>query len=65
MEEYHLNNGKAVIVLGEGRLINLAAAEGHPARIRQVNVIGLEREGFSKEQVDNIKQAFRMLFRSD
>ncbi|MBM4054779.1 MAG: acyl-ACP--UDP-N-acetylglucosamine O-acyltransferase [Planctomycetes bacterium] len=39
--------------------------EGHPAKIRQVNVIGLEREGFSKEQIDKIKESFRALFRSD
>lgn len=39
--------------------------EGHPAKIRQVNVIGLEREGFSKEQVDEIEKAFRALFRSE
>ncbi len=29
-QEYKLQNGKSVFVLGEGRLINLAAAEGHP-----------------------------------
>jgi UDP-N-acetylglucosamine acyltransferase len=39
--------------------------EGHPAKIRQVNVIGLEREGFSKEQVADIQKAFRTLFRSE
>ncbi len=38
--------------------------EGHPAKIRQVNVVGLEREGFSGEQIDEIKQAFLKLFRS-
>ena len=32
--------------------------EGHPAKIRQVNVVGLEREGFSKEQIDEIKRHF-------
>jgi adenosylhomocysteinase len=37
LEEYHLNNGKAVIVLGEGRLINLAAAEGHPASVMDMS----------------------------
>jgi adenosylhomocysteinase len=31
VEEYRLQSGKSVFVLGEGRLINLAAAEGHPA----------------------------------
>ena len=39
--------------------------EGHPAKIRQVNVVGLEREGFSKEQIEEIKNAFRLIFRSD
>lgn len=39
--------------------------EGHPARIRQVNVVGLEREGFSREQIEDIKKAFKLLFRTD
>ena len=37
LQEYHLNNAKAVIVLGEGRLINLAAAEGHPASVMDMS----------------------------
>uniref|UniRef100_B8HYQ8 Adenosylhomocysteinase n=1 Tax=Cyanothece sp. (strain PCC 7425 / ATCC 29141) TaxID=395961 RepID=B8HYQ8_CYAP4 len=36
-QEYHLQNGKSVIVLGEGRLINLAAAEGHPASVMDMS----------------------------
>jgi adenosylhomocysteinase len=36
-EEYHLKSGKSVIVLGEGRLINLAAAEGHPASVMDMS----------------------------
>lgn len=36
-EQYILNNGKSVIVLGEGRLINLAAAEGHPAAVMDMS----------------------------
>ncbi len=39
--------------------------EGHPARIRQINVVGLEREGFSREQLEDIKRAFKLLFRTD
>jgi adenosylhomocysteinase len=31
VEEYTLQGGKRIFILGEGRLINLAAAEGHPA----------------------------------
>lgn len=38
VEEYISNNGgKSVIVLGEGRLINLAAAEGHPASVMDMS----------------------------
>lgn len=36
-EEYHLKTGKSVIVLGEGRLVNLAAAEGHPASVMDMS----------------------------
>lgn len=37
VEEYKGKNGKSVIVLGEGRLINLAAAEGHPASVMDMS----------------------------
>ena len=37
VEEYIGKNGKSVIVLGEGRLINLAAAEGHPASVMDMS----------------------------
>jgi adenosylhomocysteinase len=37
VEEYKLNSGNRVIVLGEGRLINLAAAEGHPASVMDMS----------------------------
>jgi len=33
MDEFTLNNGKVVFILGEARLINLAAGEGHPSSI--------------------------------
>ncbi|MDH6058028.1 adenosylhomocysteinase [Umezakia ovalisporum] len=36
-EEYLLNSGKSVIVLGEGRLVNLAAAEGHPSAVMDMS----------------------------
>ncbi|AFY34947.1 adenosylhomocysteinase [Calothrix sp. PCC 7507] len=36
-EEYKLQNGKSVIVLGQGRLINLAAAEGHPSAVMDMS----------------------------
>ncbi|MGK7909331.1 MAG: adenosylhomocysteinase [Synechococcus sp.] len=36
-QEYRLSNDKSVIVLGEGRLINLVAAEGHPASVMDMS----------------------------
>ncbi len=36
VEEYTVN-GKSIFVLGEGRLINLAAAEGHPASVMDMS----------------------------
>jgi adenosylhomocysteinase len=37
VEEYTLRGGKKVIVLGEGRLINLASAEGHPSSVMDMS----------------------------
>jgi len=37
MEQFALPNGNRVMVLGEGRLINLAAAEGHPASVMDMS----------------------------
>ena len=37
VEEYRLGDGRTVCLLGEGRLINLAAAEGHPAAVMDMS----------------------------
>ncbi|AKJ07582.1 adenosylhomocysteinase [Archangium gephyra] len=37
VEEFTLKNGKRIIVLGEGRLINLASAEGHPSSVMDMS----------------------------
>ncbi|MBM3254385.1 MAG: adenosylhomocysteinase [Candidatus Omnitrophica bacterium] len=37
MEEYTLKSGKRIYLLGEGRLINLASAEGHPASVMDMS----------------------------
>ncbi len=37
IEEYTLKNNKKIYVLGEGRLINLAAAEGHPSAVMDMS----------------------------
>ncbi|MGQ0792968.1 MAG: adenosylhomocysteinase [Deltaproteobacteria bacterium] len=37
VEEFILKDGKAINVLGEGRLINLASAEGHPSSVMDMS----------------------------
>jgi len=36
-QEYSLPDGRSVIVIGEGRLVNLAAAEGHPSAVMDMS----------------------------
>jgi adenosylhomocysteinase len=37
VEEYQLKDGRRIYLLGEGRLINLASAEGHPASVMDMS----------------------------
>jgi len=37
VEEYAMRDGRKIYLLGEGRLINLAAAEGHPASVMDMS----------------------------
>jgi adenosylhomocysteinase len=37
VDEYKLRDGRRIHLLGEGRLINLAAAEGHPAMVMDMS----------------------------
>jgi len=37
VDEYTLADGRHIFLLGEGRLINLAAAEGHPASVMDMS----------------------------
>jgi adenosylhomocysteinase len=37
VDEYKLRNGNRIYVLGQGRLVNLAAAEGHPASVMDMS----------------------------
>lgn len=37
VETYYLKNGRQVRLLAEGRLVNLAAAEGHPAAVMEMS----------------------------
>ncbi len=37
VQEYTLKSGRRIYLLGEGRLVNLAAAEGHPAQVMDMS----------------------------
>jgi len=57
VEEYNLKNGRKIYLLAEGRLINLAAAEGHPAMVmdmsfanQALSVLYLVRKGGSLQK---------------
>lgn len=38
-------------------------ADGTPAKVRAINQVGLERNGFKPEQLDRVKQIHRLLYR--
>jgi adenosylhomocysteinase len=40
VEEYHLKDGRTLCILAEGRLVNLAAAEGHPSSVMDMSFSG-------------------------
>ena len=46
VDEYTLSDGRKIYILGEGRLINLAAAEGHPASVMDMS---FANQAFSAE----------------
>ena len=58
-EEYTLKNGKRLYILAQGRLVNLAAAEGHPSEVMdmsfanqfmsQLRLVELHRKGVRLE----------------
>ncbi len=60
VEEFTLNNGRRVYLLGEGRLINLAAAEGHPSSVMDMSFANqaLSAEYIAKEHATLKKQVY-------
>ena len=42
-----------------------AIVEGNPARVRSLNLIGLQRSGLSAEGLSQLKKAFRLIYRSE
>lgn len=57
VEEYVLENGKRVNLLADGRLINLAAAEGHPSSVMDMSFanqsLSIEYMVKSKRELEN------------
>jgi len=57
VEEYTLDDGRRLHILGEGRLINLAAAEGHPASVMDMSfanqALSLEYLVKNADKLDN------------
>ncbi len=62
VEEYTLKNGKRINVLGEGRLINLAAAEGHPANVMDMSFANqaLSAEYLTKHHHELDKKVYKV-----
>jgi adenosylhomocysteinase len=60
VEDYRLKSGKHVFLLGEGRLINLAAAEGHPASVMDMSFANqsLSVEHLAKHAASLAKDVF-------
>ncbi len=56
VEEYVLENGRRINILGEGRLINLAAAEGHPSSVMDMS---FANQALSIEYMAKTKESFK------
>ena len=56
VDEYLLKDGRKIYLLGEGRLINLAAAEGHPAQVMDMS---FANQALSVEYIKKNHKALR------
>jgi adenosylhomocysteinase len=65
VDEYHMSDGRRLYVLGEGRLINLAAAHGHPASVMDMSFAAqalatewsIKMKGQLEDRVYNVPKA--------
>ncbi|HUA32839.1 MAG TPA: adenosylhomocysteinase [Candidatus Binataceae bacterium] len=57
VDAYYLNNGRTIYLLGQGRLVNLACAEGHPAQVMDMSFAtqALASEWVAKEEQLQVK----------
>jgi UDP-N-acetylglucosamine acyltransferase len=60
--------GRLAMVAGNSKVVQdclpFVVADGHPARARGLNVVGLRRAGILASQVRALKEAYRLLLRS-
>lgn len=60
--------GTRAIIGGCSKIVQdvppFCTADGNPARARGLNIVGLKRAGFSREQMRALRQAFRKVYRS-
>jgi UDP-N-acetylglucosamine acyltransferase len=61
--------GKLAIIGGGCRvpmdIVPFVSAVGYPIRVRSLNLVGLRRQGYSSDDISLLKEAFRILFRSN
>lgn len=62
VEEYKLRNGRRIYVLSQGRLVNLASAEGHPASVMDMSFANqaLSAEYIRKRSSELGKEVYRV-----
>lgn len=62
VEEFTMPDGRRIVLLGEGRLINLAAAEGHPSSVMDMSFANqaLASEFLAKHSKELSKQVHRL-----
>jgi UDP-N-acetylglucosamine acyltransferase len=60
--------GQSAFIAGMARVIQdvppYMIADGHPAKVRAVNSVGLERRGFSKDKVELIERVYKLIWHS-
>lgn len=60
--------GEHSYIAGEAKVIQdvptFIIVEGHPAKVRAINVVGLERRGFSEKVIKELEKAYRLIWRS-
>ena len=58
--------GRAAMVAGMCKAVQdvlpFTIAEGFPARMRVINKVGMERAGYSSDEISDVRKAFRILF---